>query len=129
MAAKSKPSEAVVTGVPTVTTTAPLGPPPKAPKKPKMVHEVVQEGSTITLRGTDVQMQALSAEQQATYGIKTVEGVMGQPCAEPLVLRFKSPKAAEDFFAMCFNLEDEATSFIDAGGKTDWMCEDMSRMM
>lgn len=129
MAAKPKPSEAVVTGVPAVTTTAPLGPPAKAPKKPKMVHEVVQEGNVITLRGTDVQMAVLSAEQQALYGIKSIEGQMGVPCAEPLVLRFKSPKAAEDFFAMCFSLEDEATSFIDAGGKTDWMCEDMARMM
>lgn len=128
MAAKSKPSEAVVTGVPTVTTTQPLGK-QKAPKKPRQVHEVVQEGNVITLRGTDVELQELSAEQQAQYGIKSVEGKMGEPCAEPLVLRFKSPKAAQEFFAMCFNLEDEATSFIDAGGKTDWMSENMSDML
>lgn len=102
---------------------------PKKERKAKMVHEVRQEGKHIFLSGTDVTLAKMTPSQRAEAGIKAVEGKMGVPCAEPVVLTFKSEKAAERFFENCFTDEDGTHDFIDTGSKTDWLSENIAGML
>lgn len=98
-------------------------PPPKAPKKPK--HYVEQTGKLITLSGTDVKLRAMTPAQLKEHGIKQVQGEIGKPCAQPLVLTFKSPKAAEQFFDLCLHAEEETDEHIECGGKTEWYADNL----
>lgn len=101
---------------------------PKAPKKPK--NRVEHEGNRITLAGADVRLKVMTPEQQATHGIKSIAGVMGDPCKDTeVVLTFKSPKAAEKFFENQMNEEEENYEFIDAGGRTEWYSENLNAML
>jgi hypothetical protein len=101
--------------------------PVKRAAKPKMVHEVVHVGNRIYLRGTDVRLRDLPREQWALHGIKGIEGEAGKPCAEEVVVTFKSPRAAASFFSAAFNAEDEAEEHIITGGKADWYGESMEQ--
>ena len=104
--------------------------PAKAPRAKKLPHFVTQEGKTIVLSGSDVYCRELSAEDQKKWGIKSVEGALGVPCADaPVTLTFKSPKAAEAFFAHSFSAEDEADEIIVAGGKADWNSTGLSNFL
>lgn len=102
---------------------------PKKERKPKMAHEVIQEGKFVHLRGTDVVMDKLTPKQREAVGIKAVDGKLGVPCAEPVTLTFKSPKAAAQFFERCFTDEDGTHNYIHTSGKTDWMSEDLADML
>lgn len=107
-------------------------PPPaaeKPPKKPK--NRVEHEGSTITLAGKDVKLRVMTPAQQTEWGIKTITGTFGVPCEQPLVIQFKSPKAAEKFFEHCLHYEeeDETLEFIDSGGRTEWHSDKLMDMM
>ena len=102
---------------------------PKKERKPKMVHEVVQDGKFIYLRGTDVTLRRMTPKQRAEFGIKEIDGKMGAPCAEQVTMTFKSPKAAATFFGLSFMDETGENEWIDAGGKTDWMSEDIANML
>lgn len=112
-----KPKEEVVTAA------------PKRERKPKMVHEVVQDGKFIRLSGTDVLLKRMTPKQRAAFGIKDIDGKMGVPCAEPVTITFKSPKAAADFFELSFMDETGEDEWIDAGSKADWLSEDIANMM
>lgn len=103
--------------------------PVKRERKPKMVHEVVQDGKFIFLRGTDVMLKRMTPKQRAAFGIKDIDGKMGVPCAEQVKLTFKSPKAAADFFALSFMDETGEDEWIDAGSKADWLSEDIANLM
>lgn len=102
-------------------------PPPPTPIKPekKPKHYVEQQGRTVTLCGTDVQLRAMTPEQLKAHGVKDMQGTMGTPCATPLVLTFKSPTAAEKFFDLCLHAEEEADAHIDCGNKTEWYSENL----
>lgn len=102
---------------------------PKKERKAKMVHEVRQEGKHIVLSGTDVTIAKLTPKQREAAGIKDVQGKMGVPCAEPVVLTFKSEKAAERFFENCFTDEDGTHDFIDTGSKTSWLSDNIADML
>lgn len=102
---------------------APKPTPPQVEKKPK--HYVEQAGKLITLCGTDVKLRAMTPAQLSEHGIKQVQGVVGKPCAQPLVLTFKSPKAAERFFDLCLHSDDEANDHIECGGKTEWYADNL----
>lgn len=103
--------------------------PVKRERKPRMVHEIVQDGKFIYLRGTDVTLKRMTPKQRAAFGIKDIEGKMGVPCAEPVTITFKSPKAAADFFELSFMDETGEDEWIDAGSKADWLSEDIANMM
>lgn len=101
---------------------------PKAPKKPK--NRVEHEGNRIVIAGADVQLKVMTPEQQKAYGVKSITGTMGQPCKDTeVVLTFKSPKAAENFFEGQMNEEEEANEFIDAGGRTEWYSDNLNEML
>jgi hypothetical protein len=105
---------------------APVEKPKRAAKGTKLAHAVTHEGKTITVTGTDVYVRKMTSEQMTSFGIKHVDGVLGKPCAESVVLTFKSPAAASKFFAESFTTEDEAAEFIVAGSKTDWNSDTMN---
>lgn len=100
--------------------------PARKPRAPKMVHEVVQEGATITLRGTDVVLANVTPVAREKHKIKEIEGKLNAPCAEPVIIRFASPAAARKFFDFNFSSEDD--QFIIAGGKTDWTGEGLEEI-
>jgi len=107
---------------------AEAAPAPAAAKrtpKAKMLHEVVHVGNRIYLRGTDVRLREVPREQWGLHGIKGIEGEAGKPCAEEVVVTFKSPRAAAKFFSTAFNAEDDADEHIVTGGKADWYGESM----
>lgn len=108
---------------------APVEAAPKKERKPRMVHEVVQDGKFIFLRGTDVMLKRMTPKQRAAFGIKDIDGKMGVPCTEQVKLTFKSPKAAADFFALSFMDETGEDEWIDAGSKADWLSEDIANLM
>lgn len=108
---------------------APAEPVVKKARAPKMAHEVVQDGKFIRLSGTDVTLRRMTPKQRAEFGIKDIDGKMGVPCAEPVTITFKSPKAAAEFFELSFMDEDGENEWIEAGSKADWLSEDISNMM
>ena len=108
---------------------APVETPVKRERKPKMVHEVMQDGKFIYLRGTDVMLKRMTPKQRAAFGIKDIDGKMGVPCAETVTITFKSPKAAAEFFEMSFMDETGDNEWIYAGNKADWLSEDIANMM
>lgn len=101
----------------------------KKARAPKMVHEVVLDGKLIRLSGTDVSLRRMTPKQRAEFGIKEIDGKMGVPCAEPVTITFKSPKAAAAFFGLSFMDEDGENEWIEAGSKADWLSEDIANLM
>ena len=100
--------------------------PPKAEKVPK--HRVVHEGKTILCAGKDVTVRAMTPEEQKRHGVVETTGTFGAPLdGTELVLKFKSPKAAETFFEAELDAEDE--SIIDTGSKTEWYSESLNDML
>lgn len=93
---------------------------PKKERKPKEEHDVTQEGRHIVVRGSLVTVGKMTPTQRTKHGIKSIDGRLGVPCAEPVTITFKSPKAAEDFFDGCFNCDDEFDGFIEGTSKVRW---------
>ena len=87
-------------------------------KMPK--NYVDHDGRTITLCGSDVKLRVMTPPTRAKHGIIKVEGTMGKPCAEKVVLTFKRATQAEKFFETCLHADNDADEFIISGSKTDW---------
>lgn len=92
-------------------------------KPPK--HYVLQMGSEVTLSGKDVKLRPLTHELSVDHGIKQVIGAQGEPCVQPLIIKFKSPAAAEKFFDLCLHAEEEEDEHIQAGNRTEWVRPDI----
>lgn len=102
---------------------------PKEPRSKKLPNEVKQEGKNILLTGKEVKLAKLTPKQRANFGIKEIDGKMGVPCVEPVMLTFKSEKAAITFFENCFTDEDGTHDFIDTGNRTQWLSDHLSDMV
>ena len=93
--------------------------PARKPRQPKMLHEVRQAGSTITLQG-------MTPTQRAAHKVKEISGKLDTPCAEPVVIKFASPVAAKKFFDLNF-LSAENVFIVD-GSKTEWSSEHIDEL-
>jgi len=112
---------------------------PRAPKEDvddegadekRSANRVEHEGAVVTLTGKDVKLQVMTPAQQKEHKVLTIAGVVGKPCAAPVVITFKTKRAAADFFTMCLNAdEDEPNEFILVGDKTNWYSPDLMDMM
>ena len=77
-------------------------PKPRKPRQPKMLHEVRQAGSTITLKGIDVKLKGMTPAQRTEHKVKEISGKLDTPCDQPVVIKFVSPVAAKKFFDLNF---------------------------
>ena len=100
--------------------------PARKPRQPKMLHEVRQAGSTITLQGIDVKLKGMTPTQRAEHKVKEISGKLDTPCAEPVVIKFASPVAAKKFFDLNF-LSAENVFIVD-GAKTEWSSEHIDEL-
>jgi hypothetical protein len=100
----------------------------KRERKPKETHEVVQDGRNIFVRGSFLTVAKLTPTQRKNFGIKDVDGRLGTPCSDEVVLTFKSPKAAEEFFDGCFNCDEGYEGLIKGNSKVRWYGDAFNKM-
>jgi hypothetical protein len=88
----------------------------------------VQDGRNIFVRGSFLTVAKLTPTQRKNFGIKDVDGRLGTPCNDEVVLTFKSPKAAEEFFDGCFNCDEGYEGLIKGNSKVRWYGDAFNKM-